>query len=31
VAVVDAVRLWLDSQIRTLIGMLRGLEGSSQG
>jgi predicted Zn finger-like uncharacterized protein len=31
VAAVDAARIWLDSQIRTLIGMLRGLEGSSKG
>ncbi len=31
VAAVDAARVWLDSQIRSLIGMLRGLEGAAQG
>ncbi len=28
---VDAARIWLDGQIRALIGMLRGLEGSLKG
>ena len=31
VAAVDAARISLDSHIRSLIGMLRGLEGRSQG
>lgn len=31
VTAVDAARIWLDGQIRSLIGMLRGLEGASQG
>jgi hypothetical protein len=31
VAAVDAARIWLDGQIRSLIGMLRGLEGAAQG
>jgi predicted Zn finger-like uncharacterized protein len=31
VAGVDTVRIWLDAEIRSLIGMLRGLEGGSQG
>ncbi len=31
VAAVDAARIWLDVQIRTLIDMLRGLEGAAQG
>lgn len=31
VATVDAARVWVDSQIRSLIGMLRGMEGASQG
>lgn len=31
VTVVDATRLWLDTEIRALIATLRGFEGSSQG
>jgi predicted Zn finger-like uncharacterized protein len=31
IAGVDAARAWVDGEVRSLIGMLRGLEGSSQG
>ena len=31
VGAIDAARLWLDSQIRGLIAMLRGFEGTSKG
>ena len=31
VAAVDAARIWLDDEIRALISMLRGIEGTAQG
>lgn len=31
VAAVDAARLWLDGEIKTLVGWLRGLEGGTKG